>query len=263
MVRLVSFKTRQGDAKSPRSRGPFCQPVVIAAIISAITSAIITIIVVMDDPPKVTIPSVVGEGEVTAMNKLDDRGIGPYVKERRYSVMPKGEVIEQDPVSGKMEPKPAVGLIVSKGQPPSPCVHPPIDTAPMAGGAEITVLEDGETVPEEVNPVQGTYRDLPPGSDIWLIVYSAHANLFWQQSHLGTGPALLLPGRRFRSAAWFGGTPGGNFEAIVVFAREGASRFLSETLHRWDRADNFAGLTEEELPAGLDEKDCVPVTRTG
>jgi hypothetical protein len=121
------------------------------------------------------------------------------------------------------------------------------------------MLKNGGTVGAVVNPVQGAYRNLAPRSDIWVLVYSANADLFYPQSHRSDRPATLLPGERFRSAASFGGASGENYEVIIVFARKGASRSLSATLRRWAQTKDFAGLTANELPFGLDEKDCITV----
>jgi len=145
---------------------------------------------------------------------------------------------------------PGNGLFARK----RPCVHPPIDTASIRGKARIA-LRSGARVGSVINPLWGVYRNLARRSDLWVLVYVVADRKFYPQSDRSDEPADLLPrGRsrgRFRTAAYFGAGPGASYEVIAVLARKAASRRLS--------ARTGEGLTADELPSGLDQKDCVTV----
>jgi hypothetical protein len=140
------------------------------------------------------------------------------------------------------------------------CSHSPAHTASLAGEADITTLSSGDAVSDEVDPLEGTYRALAPATRLWLIVYSPVSQRFYPTAARPDEPTVLSDGR-FRGAAFFGGQPGEYYEVAAVLATPEASNALSRTLERWQRANDYVGLTAAELPPGLDEKDCVPVVR--
>lgn len=150
------------------------------------------------------------------------------------------------------------------------CAHDPIRTATVGGTADITSAESDQAVGRALNPVVGRY-ELGSGSraKVWVFVYSVVTDRFYQQTHRdartfeGDLSAALLSGGRFRSSAAFGGRPGEEYELVAVLADPAASRALSRTLRRWARTGDFAGLTAEQLPAGLEEKECLPVHLRG
>lgn len=149
---------------------------------------------------------------------------------------------------------------------PRLCARDPIHTASIVGVAQLTSVESDEDVGQTVNPLVGTYRlDSESRANVWVFVYSAVADRFYPQSHHdprtfgGDLSATLLSDGRFRAAAAFGGQPGEQYELLAVFADPAASRSLSRTLRRWARTGDFVGLASDELPSGLDEKQCVPV----
>lgn len=145
----------------------------------------------------------------------------------------------------------------------SQCTHEPIETASLEGTAQIIDLRPGDRVAPAVNPLRGSYGRLPAGTQVWVVVYSLIAERYYPQTHrdIRSGEELqarLLPDGRFRSAASFGGAPGEEYEVLAVVVDRSASRFFTQRLRRWERTGDFAGLTE--LPDGVVEKSCVPVT---
>lgn len=254
--------TQPSRSLAGKQRGAAQAPILglIGAVLAAVIGAA-ALIYVSSRHETVTVPSVRGEALGRAKDKLDDSGLGVYVSGRRFSGRPEGKIISQNPAGGStVDTGSHVGLMVSKGSPPPTCVHAPIHTSSIAGEARLATLRSGDEVEAVENPVQGTYRGLPPSTDVWLIVYSDRADRLYPQTHHTDQPSELLADGRFRSAASFGGTSGENYEVIVVLANQQASRFLSARLREWAQVGEYDGLVPAQLPAGLDEEQCVSVT---
>jgi hypothetical protein len=138
------------------------------------------------------------------------------------------------------------------------CAHGRVRTDSVTGSVKITSVQRRATVPRAIDPLEGTYRKITPSARLWILVYSTLAQRFYPQSRQGDQPADLDNGR-FRSAAFFGGQAGEHYEILAVLTTEAASRLISQTLHIWRAQGNFKGWTSSQLPAGVEEKDCVPV----
>lgn len=138
------------------------------------------------------------------------------------------------------------------------CAHRRIETASLTGSAKITTVQRGVTVPRALDPLEGMFRNVAASSRLWIFVYSTLARRFYPQTHQQDQPADLRNGR-FRSAAFFGGQPGEHYEILAVLTSRSASQLISQTLRTWRAQGNYKGWGSSELPAGVDEKDCVPV----
>jgi hypothetical protein len=152
-----------------------------------------------------------------------------------------------------------VAVIGEKGPtpPPRPCVSQPIPSASIGGTVAIDNLREGQRI-DSPALVVGSYDGLDAGTDLWIVVYAGEADRFYPQSHRKRSPATLHGGR-FTSSMNFAGSKGESYEIMAVLADEAASRSLSSTLRFWDEGGSYPGLSRNELPSGLDEKDCVPV----
>jgi hypothetical protein len=150
-------------------------------------------------------------------------------------------------------------------------VRDAISTGPASGGvAQITSVKPSARVRPSVNPLLGRYRvGRAARQPIWVFVYAPVSDRFYPQTHRnasrvsGDLSAALLRGRRFRSAAAFGGAPGERYELLALLARPKASQSLSRLLRRQARRNDFGGIEERSLPRGLRETDCVPVRLRG
>lgn len=156
----------------------------------------------------------------------------------------------------------AASLVVAIVQPwrsaARACEREVIHSASMRGSVTIENISDHQEV-RRSEPVFGSYEDVDGSSDLWIIVYAPRSDGFFPQSHRADGPAERRQGR-FTSSATFGGTEKERYEVVAVLADGNGSRSLLRTLAVWSRTGNFPGLTRDELPQGLDEKDCVAVT---
>jgi len=142
--------------------------------------------------------------------------------------------------------------------PPRACVRDPLRPASIDGTVEFDNLRKNQRV-KSPELVVGSYDDLDTGTDLWVFVYAGGADRFYPQSHREYGPAQLRHGR-FKSRVTFAGGVEEAYEVMAVLANQAASGFLSTTLKGWESGQSFPGLTRGELPRGLEEKDCVPVT---
>ena len=141
---------------------------------------------------------------------------------------------------------------------PRDCTRPALQSTPIDGTAQIDNITKHQLF-ESPELVVGAFEDLDPAADLWVLVYATRADRFFPQSHREYGPADLRRGR-FESRVNFAGREDETYEILAVLANKDASRFFSKTLMSWERQRDFPGLTRAELPGGLDEKDCVPVT---
>ena len=140
----------------------------------------------------------------------------------------------------------------------SSCLHVPIETGDFAGEASLDAIEDGAVMSgDSIDPLVGTWRDVPDDIEIWILVSPFGTDRFYQQSHRVRDPAERLSDGRFVAAAFMG--EDGRFEVLAVLASRAASEFLGSTLERWEAAGDFPGLSREELPPGLLEADCRTV----
>jgi hypothetical protein len=148
------------------------------------------------------------------------------------------------------------------------CEHQRIQTGSIGGTASIVSVKSNAEVEREVSDLTGRYRPADRSrASLWIFVYAPQADRFYPQTHRpldfrGDLSASELSGGRFLSAARFQ-APGPRYELIALLADPGASRTLSRTLRLQSRGGRVAGLRAGELPAGLDEKDCLPVRRHG
>ncbi len=143
------------------------------------------------------------------------------------------------------------------------CLTPPLQSANIPGTATFDrrVIQPGGRVEPVVDPLTGTFADVPPGTDIWVLVYPHLAGKYYQQTHHPDfGPATLEAHGEFRTSASFGGGAGELYDVALVFATPRASAELRRILGGWAAERDFRGLTLRELPQGLDQKDCVIVS---
>ena len=143
---------------------------------------------------------------------------------------------------------------VASGARRVPCAHAPIHTAKLGGEARIVNVTSGSAVLHAIDPLEGAYRNLAPGARLWILVYSWVGDRYFP-----TGAPAVLRDGRFRSAAFLGGRVGERSELVAVLADERGSRAISRVVALWGGKHDFVGLTESDLPVGLDEKDCVRV----
>jgi len=160
------------------------------------------------------------------------------------------------------EIKDAITVVQGAATRETGCVHRRIETGSVRGNVRITTVRRGARLSRAVDPLEGTYQSVAPSSRLWILVYSTVAQRFYPQTHRLDQPADLRNGR-FRGAAFFGGQAGEHYEIAAVLTTGRASEVISRTLHRWRVQRNFRGWASSELPAGLDEKDCVPVVLRG
>ncbi len=149
--------------------------------------------------------------------------------------------------------------VSSSGRPA--CATRPLRSQAIAGTGKFdrNRIAHGTHVEPVIDPLTGSYSDLAPGTAIWVLVYPHLAEKYYQQTHRPDyGPATLL--EQFRSSAAFGGGAEELYDVVLVFATPDASAALQAILRRWAEDRDFKGLRAEELPLGLDEKDCVVVT---
>jgi serine/threonine protein kinase len=158
-------------------------------------------------------------------------------------------------------------LAVTSRLRPATCAREAISTGPATGGvAQIMSVKPGARVGRAVNPLLGHYR-FGHGARprVWVFVYSFVSDRLYPQTHRdashypGDLSAQLLAGRRFRSAAAFGGAPGERYELLALLASARGSRSLSRELRQEARRNDFRGLRAASLPRGLRETDCLPV----
>lgn len=144
--------------------------------------------------------------------------------------------------------------------PPRECASTPIRSEAIAGTATLRGISDRDRVPTVVDPLEGSVSGAAPGSNVWVLVYPHRAEKFYPQTHRPELTPATVTGGGFRTAASFGGGDGELYDVIVVLANAEASQTLSKTLAEWSRTGEFRGLLANELPNGLDEKQCVLVT---
>ncbi|WP_297766058.1 hypothetical protein, partial [uncultured Muriicola sp.] len=108
-----------------------------------------------------------------------------------------------------------------------------------------------------VSPVDGdtvTCRILTFGvypetltNDIWVLLKPSDNKYYPQSDYTNTS---YKENGKWQVVTRFGGDQGETFDLVVYETDTGASQFFSETIATWKAADDYTGLTMEELPAG-------------
>jgi len=148
------------------------------------------------------------------------------------------------------------------------CKHPRIGQGTRSDGtAQIDIASDSAVGPK-IRDLEGSYRPAAGSrAKLWILVYDQVTDRFYPQTHRdpdfrGDLSAERHSNSEFLSAARFPDR-GDKFDLVAVLADPAASEMLSNTVrHSW-RTEGPAGLAFAELPAGLEEKDCVRVRRNG
>ncbi|QBA64144.1 DUF2892 domain-containing protein [Muriicola soli] len=134
----------------------------------------------------------------------------------------------------------------------------------------IETYDTGNTVAVEypitkvqvISPVEGdsvSCRILTMGvypenheKDIWVLLKPSDNKFYPQSDYTNTS---YKENGKWQVVTRFGGDQGEAYDLYVYEADKAASQFFSETIAQWKEADDYEGLQQQELPAGIKEID--------
>ena len=123
--------------------------------------------------------------------------------------------------SSTSTPSPPPSTIATTSTPQSTAPTGATSTSPRVAG-QFTGLPDGSKVVWQPQ-VSGVVRNLPPGTDAWIVVYSELAPAYWPQP----GPLQLDSAGGFATSVYIGASAtqniGGKFVVRLVIAPSAAS----------------------------------------
>jgi len=121
-----------------------------------------------------------------------------------------------------------------------------------------------------VSPVDGdsvTCRILTMGvypetltKDIWVLLKPSDEKYYPQSDYTNTS---YKENGKWQVVTRFGGDKGETVDLVVYETDASASKFFSETIAKWKEANDYIGLTMEELPTGATEIERIQVTLEG
>jgi hypothetical protein len=121
-----------------------------------------------------------------------------------------------------------------------------------------------------ISPVDGdsvTCRILTMGvypetltNDIWVLLKPSDNKYYPQSDYTNTS---YKEKGKWQVVTRFGGDQGETVDLVVYETDAAASQFFSETIATWKAADDYVGLTVDELPAGASEIERLQVLLEG
>ncbi len=96
--------------------------------------------------------------------------------------------------------------------------------------------------------------------DIWVLLLPTDKKYYPQSDYTNTS---YKESGKWQVVTRFGGDQGESFDLIVYETNTEASEFFSETIANWKAANDYEGLTMEDLPPGATEIDKIQVTLEG
>ncbi|NAY90911.1 hypothetical protein GTQ34_03180 [Muricauda sp. JGD-17] len=93
--------------------------------------------------------------------------------------------------------------------------------------------------------------------DIWVLLKPSDNKYYPQSDYTNTS---YKESGKWQVVTRFGGDQGESYDLVVYETNTTASQFFSETISKWKAANDYEGLTAEELPSGAIEIDRVQVT---
>jgi len=117
---------------------------------------------------------------------------------------------------------------------------------------------DGDTVTCRILTM-GVYPEILT-NDIWVLLRPSDDKYYPQSDYTNTS---YKENGKWQVLTRFGGDQGETFDLVVYETDAAASQFFSETIATWKSANDYAGLTLEELPAGATEIERIRVTLEG
>lgn len=144
----------------------------------------------------------------------------------------------------------------------------PIRNAELPGEVQIKKPQTGDTNIPVAYTVGGTHTNVPENLRIWVLVYPHSNQKYYPQSNDSTGrwepPAPSSAGGNWSVGAYIGREGFKEcFDIVAVVANEETNRYLIDLLGTWADANDYPGLFESELPAGIMEKSSVTVETQG
>lgn len=101
----------------------------------------------------------------------------------------------------------------------------------------------------------GVYPDTHD-KDIWVLLRPSDKKYYPQSDYTNTS---YKESGKWQVVTRFGGDEGEAYDLFVYETDTVASQFFSETIANWKAADDYEGLTMEELPSGAAEIDSIQV----
>lgn len=149
--------------------------------------------------------------------------------------------------SSTSTPSPPVSTIANTSTPHS------TSTSPRVAG-EFTGLPDGSKVVWQPQ-VSGVVRNLPPGTDAWIVLYSELAPAYWPQP----GPLQLDSAGGFATSVYIGASATQNIGEKFIVRLVIASSAASARFRAFVASSPSMGLSA--LPPGVQTLATVTVTR--
>ena len=92
--------------------------------------------------------------------------------------------------------------------------------------------------------------------DIWVLLRPSDEKYYPQSDYTNT---TYKESGKWQVVTRFGGDEGEAYDLFVYETDTVASQFFSETIADWKAADDYVGLTTDELPSGATEIDSIRV----
>jgi len=96
--------------------------------------------------------------------------------------------------------------------------------------------------------------------DIWVLLKPSDGRYYPQSDYTNTS---YKENGKWQVVTRFGGDQGESYDLFVYETDASASQLFSETITAWKAANDYEGLTIDELPSGATEIDRVKVTLEG
>lgn len=97
-------------------------------------------------------------------------------------------------------------------------------------------------------------------NDIWVLLKPSDNKYYPQSDYTNTS---YKENGKWQVVTRFGGDQGETYDLVVYETDAAASQFFSETIATWKAANEYEGLTMEELPAGASEIERLQVSLEG